>query len=113
MLEIEIAKGEGAYTRAELDRLERKRDEAKGMLRVLMLGVSVSHPGGNCLLPVSFTFRRTAAGAAIQKPMGDESMGFIVSGSLVAAFLHGSGRMPRQSGPPFAAVLVTRKQHCC
>ncbi|HML79223.1 hypothetical protein [Geobacter sulfurreducens] len=38
MLEIEIAKGEGAYTRAELDRLERKRDEAKGMLRVLMLG---------------------------------------------------------------------------
>ncbi|BET59013.1 hypothetical protein GEO60473_20530 [Geobacter sp. 60473] len=38
MLEIEIAKGEGAYTRAELDRLERKRDEAKGMLHVLMLG---------------------------------------------------------------------------
>ncbi|ADI83678.1 hypothetical protein KIP69_04300 [Geobacter sulfurreducens] len=37
-LEKEIAKGERVYTAAELDRLERKRDEAKGMLRVLMLG---------------------------------------------------------------------------
>ncbi|KIE43064.1 MULTISPECIES: hypothetical protein [Geobacter] len=37
-LEKEIAKGERVYTKAELDRLERKRDGAKDMLRVLMLG---------------------------------------------------------------------------